>query len=174
MEETAIIQDRQSAPGRDDGGRAHRRDDGSSPAKNGLPGRGALTLQYPTSPGKATFGLVSRYKKGRTIPDGNTQFHFNTAGFRFQSTSYEWLVVAGARAQYKGVGEVNGQGGYGFMVTVIDGDVFQQPQADKFRIKIWEIGTEVIIYDNQLGADDSADPSTALGGGSVQIHDNKN
>jgi len=41
---------------------------------------------------------------------------------------------------------------------------------DKFWIKIWEIGTETIVYDNQGGADDTADLTTALGGGSIVIH----
>jgi hypothetical protein len=41
--------------------------------------------------------------------------------------------------------------------------------ADKFRIKITGDGGGV-IYDNQPGADDTATPTTALGGGSIVIH----
>lgn len=41
--------------------------------------------------------------------------------FRFHSVSYEWLVISGARAQYKGVGTVNGAGAYGFLLTATDG-----------------------------------------------------
>ncbi len=52
--------------------------------------------------GKATFGFVSKYKKGATIPTGETQFQFKVADLKFHSDSYEWLVVAGPRAQYKG------------------------------------------------------------------------
>jgi len=33
------------------------------------------------------------------VPDGQTELQFQAAGFNFHSTAYEWLVVAGARAQ---------------------------------------------------------------------------
>lgn len=41
---------------------------------------------------------------------------------------------------------------------------------DKLRIKIWGKGTGNIIYDNQMGGGDGADPSTAIAGGSIVIH----
>lgn len=41
--------------------------------------------------GKASFGFVSKYKKGQTIPDGNTQFTFTAGNLNFHSTAYEWL-----------------------------------------------------------------------------------
>jgi hypothetical protein len=50
---------------------------------------------------RASFGFVSKYQKGRTVPTGETQFQFEVAGFRFHSVSYEWLVVSSAKAQYK-------------------------------------------------------------------------
>lgn len=77
--------------------------------------------------------------------------------------------VAGARAQYKGIGTINGQGSFGFMLTAIDGQQIGGGGVDKFRIKIWNIETGVTIYDNQLGDSDDATPSTALGGGSIVI-----
>jgi hypothetical protein len=42
---------------------------------------------------------------------------------------------------------------------------------DRFRIKIWDIATGSIIYDNQPGDDDVAGVTTELGGGSIAIHD---
>ncbi|HEX6129005.1 MAG TPA: ELWxxDGT repeat protein, partial [Candidatus Limnocylindria bacterium] len=117
--------------------------------------------------GRATFGFVSRYKKGADLPDGQTEFVFQ-AGLRFHSDSYEWLVVAGKdRAQFKGIGAVNGVDGYEFMLTAYDSG---GTGPDGFRIKIWnEIG---VVYDNRSGADDSlavAD-TQAIGGGSIVIH----
>jgi hypothetical protein len=50
--------------------------------------------------GKANFGFVAKYKKGATVPDGNTQFQFKAGDLNFHSNSYEWLVVAGNKAQY--------------------------------------------------------------------------
>jgi uncharacterized delta-60 repeat protein len=123
----------------------------------------------PSLTGKANFGFVSKYQNGASVPTGNTEFHFKAGDLKFKSTSYEWMVIAGARAQYKGVGTVNGAGSYRFMLTAIDG---QQPGgggADKFRIRIWSDGGG-LVYDNQLSAPDSDDPTTVLGGGSIVIH----
>jgi hypothetical protein len=41
---------------------------------------------------------------------------------------------------------------------------------DRFRIKIIDNATNQVVYDNQMGAADNADPTTALGGGSIVIH----
>lgn len=104
------------------------------------------------------------------MPTGDTQFQFRVANLNFKSTSYDWLVISGARAQYKGVGTINGVGGYGFILTATDGDAAGGGGVDRFRIKIWSAaGT---IYDNQLGGGDNDDPTTALGGGSIVIHHN--
>lgn len=115
---------------------------------------GAYTAD-PNLSGKATFGFVSKYKKGATVPEGNTQFQFHAAGFNFSSTSYDWLVIAGTKAQFKGTGTINGQGVYNFMITAVDGS------PDTFRIKIWDSDGNV-IYDNG-----SQQP---LGGGSITVH----
>jgi len=128
-----------------------------------------LSLCTTTSAGKATFGFVSKYKKGQSTPDGDTEFQFQAAGFNFKSTSYEWLVIAGGKAQYKGSGTINGSGDYFFMLTAVDGNL--KGGSDTFRIKVWNKATLDVIYDNGLNAADSADPTTILGGGSVQIHD---
>ncbi len=124
----------------------------------------------PSLTGRATFGFVSRYRRGQSQPDGNTQFQFRGAGFSFQSTSYDWLVVAGARAQFKGKGKVNDAGEFGFMLTAIDGDRSGGGDTDRFRIKIWELDDETVVYDNQLGDGDDANPTTVIGGGSIVIH----
>lgn len=118
---------------------------------------GAYTSD-PTLGGKATFGFVSKYKKGATVPDGNTEFQFKAGNLNFSSTSYEWLVVnqAGANAQFKGTGTINGAGSYGFMLWASDG------APDTFRIKIWDVATEVVVYDNGV--------NQPIGGGSIVVH----
>jgi hypothetical protein len=108
----------------------------------------------PTLTGKASFGFVARYNRGATVPDGNTQFHFKAGDLNFRSSSYEWLVVSGTNAQFKGEGTINGEGSYQFMLTADDGS------PDTFRIHIWGDGGK--IYDNG--------PQQALSGGSVVIH----
>lgn len=123
----------------------------------------------PCLSGKANFGFVSKYQKGATIPSGHTEFQFKAGDLNFKSTSYQWLVIAGARAQYKGVGTINGLGEYGFLLTAIDGQINGGGGTDKFRIKIWEIGGD-IVYDNQMASEDNAILTTVLGGGSIVIH----
>jgi PKD repeat protein len=135
---------------------------------------GAYTLD-PTLTGKATFGFVAKYQKdkGATTPQpptGNTEFQFKAGDLNFQSTSYDWLVVAGAKAMYKGSGTINGSGDYAFQLSAIDGQVSGGGGVDKFRIRIWDKVTNVVIYDNKIGSPDNADPTTALGGGSITIH----
>src|SRR5262249_44459814 len=119
--------------------------------------------------GKATFGFVSKYQKGAKVPTGETQFQFRLADLNFHSSVYEWLVVSGALAQYKGSGTVNGSGDYGVLLTAIDGALLTGG-PDKFRMKIWDKSTSAIAYDNQYGQSDGSDASTALGGGSVVIY----
>ena len=125
----------------------------------------------PSLSGKATFGFVSRYQKGATIPSGNTEFQFHAASFDFKSTSYQWLVIAGARAQYKGEGGIAGRtGAYGFLLTAIDGAVDGGGGVDKFRIKVWDLVSGNVVYDNQIGQTDVSGAATALGGGSIVVH----
>jgi PKD repeat protein len=124
---------------------------------------GAYTAD-PSLTGKATFGFVAKYQKGANVPTGQTEFQFHVANLNFKSTSFDWLVIAGSKAQFKGTGTINGAGEYGFMLTAIDGS------PDKFRIKIWDKATGQVIYDNMLGAADDAIPSTVIEGGSMVIH----
>jgi PKD repeat protein len=130
---------------------------------------GAYTAD-PTLTGKATFGFVAKYKKGATVPDGNTEFQFQAGDLNFKSTSYEFLLVAGARAMFKGSGTINGSGDYAFLVSAIDGQTAGGGGVDRFRIKIWNKTTGEVVYDNQLGAGDDAAATMALGGGSITIH----
>jgi len=118
------------------------------------------SFRAETPTGKASFGFVARYKKGASAPSGQTEFVFQAAGLNFHSSSYDWLVVnqAGANAQFKGTGTVNGSGDYKFMLWAGDND------PDTFRIKIWteENSVETVIYDNG-----SHQP---IGGGQIVVH----
>jgi hypothetical protein len=124
----------------------------------------------PLLTGKANFGFVAKYKKGATTPDGETEFRFKAGDLNFHSTEYQWLVVAGPQAKFKGDGTVNGEGGYGFMLTARDGEVSGGGGTDRFRIKIWDKDSEQVVYDNQMGDADDADAATEIGGGSIVIH----
>ncbi len=126
--------------------------------------------------GRASFGFVSKYQKGAQVPSGSTEFQFQTAGLNFHSEDYAWLVVSGARGQYKGVGTINGLGSYQFMLTAVDGQISGGGGVDRFRIKIWHYDatkeTDVVDYDNQIDPSTigTVNEGTKIGGGSIVIH----
>ena len=135
---------------------------------------GAYTLD-PTLTGKANFGFVSKYQKGANKPSGETEFQFKAGNLNFNSTSYDWLVISGPMAQYKGLGTINGQPGYSFLLTGRDGRQSGGGGIDGFRIKITNTTSGQVVYDNMISASDdslSANVQT-LGGGSVQIQQTK-
>ena len=107
----------------------------------------------PTLTGKANFGFVSKYQKGASIPTGETEFQFKAGNLNFHSDVYEWLVVSGPLAQYKGTGSINGTAGYSFLLTATDGQVSGGGGVDRLRIKIWNTGSGGVVYDNILAPD---------------------
>lgn len=115
--------------------------------------------------GRASFGFVSKYLKGASVPSGHTEFQFRTAGLNFSSDSYEWLVVnqGGRNAQFKGSGTVNGSGRFGFMIWATDAGA---GGTDSFRISIWNRSDgDRVIYDNGT--------NQSIGGGSIIVHQPK-
>jgi hypothetical protein len=127
----------------------------------------------PLLTGKASFGFVSKYLRGTNTPSGNTEFQFKAGNLEFKSSHYDWLVVAGSKAMFKGTGSINGADGFGFMISAIDGQIQNGDGIDRFRIKIHNPGTGGVIYDNLMNAGDNADPTTELGGGNITIHKGK-
>jgi hypothetical protein len=145
----------------------------------------------PSATGKASFGVVAKYNKGPLTPAGKTDFKFESAGFRFASSSYHWLVVSGTKAHLKGVGTVNDASGYSFLVTVNDGQssseagiqsvrgkrwkgsravqVVAGGGVDTFRIKVWETSTGTVIYDSQMGDPNKTDATTPINTGSISV-----
>ena len=137
---------------------------------------GACKLDWCTNAtvGKANFGFVSKYKKGSSTPDGQTEFQFQAGNLNFHSSAYDAgsLVVSGYKAQYKGTGTINGVDGYRFILTAYDGNVSGGGGVDKFRMKIL-LGTKV-VYDNVWAAPDDVDSANpmAIAGGSINIQKN--
>lgn len=125
----------------------------------------------PVLTGVARFGFTARYRKGANVPDGHTEFRFVAGELRFESRDYEWLVVSGATARYKGSGSLDGRSGYGFLLFAYDGDRGPRSEADRFRIKIWEEATGQVVYDNQAGEDDDGLAATVLRQGRIAIHE---
>ena len=107
--------------------------------------------------GNGTFGFVSKYQKGATVPSGNAQYVFHQGNFNFASSSYQWLVVnqGGTNAQFKGAGTINGAGSYQFMIWATQGS------PNTFRIQVTDPVTGTTVYDSG---------TQALGGGSIIVH----
>lgn len=124
----------------------------------------------PQATGKAELEFDAKYPKGMAVPTGTTTFTFDTAGMTFTSTSYEWLVISGAKAQLKGSGTINGSGAFGFWLTAWDSNLAGGAKPDLFRMRIWDKGSNDVVYDSQPGAVEDADPITPLGGGSIVLH----
>jgi hypothetical protein len=125
----------------------------------------------PDATGQATFGFVSRYRKGSSRPTGNTVFQFKVADLNFHSDTYDWLVVNqdGTNAQFRGAGTINGASTphgdlYRFMIWATDGRTSEA--QDTFRIRIWvedeASGMETDVYDNGS--------RQAVAGGDITVH----
>jgi hypothetical protein len=132
--------------------------------------RGAY-VPDPSLNGRATFGFVSRYKKGTSSPVGNAEFQFKAGDLSFHSGAYDWLVVnqGSTNAQFKGSGTINGGwapngDAFKFMLWAKDLD---PDGRDSFRIRIWyEAGDgEAVVYDNGF--------EQPIGGGNIVIHESK-
>ncbi len=128
----------------------------------------APTGSYKANPGlsgKLVFGFDSKYTKA-TNPKGETLVKFNLGNFEFNALNYDYMAISGARAQFKGFGKVNGDAGYNFLLTVVDGQAQNGGGVDKFRIKIWHKTSGNVVFDTQMGASEAADPITPVGDGS--------
>ena len=121
--------------------------------------------------GKVNFGFVSKYKKGASKPTGSTEFQFKLADLNFHSVDYQWLVITGTQAKYKGTGTINGAGNYGFMLTASDRAVKGGGKGDTLRIQIWNIdASDTVVYDNGISNGEDANALTATSGVSIKIY----
>jgi hypothetical protein len=123
---------------------------------------GAL-VGNPSATGKVSYGFSMNYYKNATNPKGENQFEFKLGDFEYNALNFDYLVIQGAKAQFKGTGKITGgQSGIAFIMTVIDGDL-DGTGIDKVRMKIYNKNNGKIIYDNQPGASDAANPVTGIG-----------
>jgi len=123
----------------------------------------------PTVSGKASFGFTSKYFKGASNPRGELQFEFKQAGIEFNALNYDYLVIAGAKAQFKGTGKLTGDGAlYNFILTVIDGQLAGGGGTDKIRMKITN-KSGAVVYDSERGISDAANPTLPVGAGSSVV-----
>lgn len=128
---------------------------------------GSGTIESPPS-GVAEFEVVAKYHKGADTPTG--ALSFSVGGFALRATGYRWLVVAGPKAQVRGVGTVGGVPGYEFLLTVGDGAGTGGP--DVLRLKVWRSADGSVVYDNVPGSPDDIDTAQPqpITTGNIVVH----
>lgn len=109
-------------------------------------GPGAYALD-PALSGPAQFSLAASCEEGGRSPQGTATLVVPAADFAFETSSCDWVSLAGGAVKMAGSGTVNGAGDYGFMLTATD-----TSGGDGFRITVWDRATNTIVYDNQPAA----------------------
>ncbi|HYZ59822.1 MAG TPA: PKD domain-containing protein [Nitrososphaeraceae archaeon] len=119
--------------------------------------------------GKADFGFTAKYVNGSPVAIGNQWASLifkvgNTTYVDFNATAYESLVVTGSKAILRGTGTLNGVSGYSLLISAIEGAT-----SDFVRYQIKDSSGN-IVYDTQQGASDTADPTTVVTKGKIDVH----
>jgi hypothetical protein len=85
-------------------------------------------------------------------------------------STFDWLVISGAKAIVQGVGQIDGSGRYGFMLTALHEGTIAPKDNGTFRLKVWDIDNgNAIVYDNEPGQPDGATPITPVTQGRIKI-----
>lgn len=116
----------------------------------------------PVPGGRLGFDFSAKYQKNHPAPIGSFSMSRDSGGFSFQSSSFDWLVVSGPAVFIQGSGSLNGQPGFGYLISALDGN------PDRVRFQVWD-ATGSIVFDTQPGDGFTAAPTTALGGGTIRI-----
>ncbi len=120
----------------------------------------------PNTTGKVSFGISAKYNNSNVLT-GNAKMDFKAASLDFASTSLSSLATSNGKAYLKGSGTLNGNSGYTFLETGIDGSVAGGNDLIRFQIKD---SSGNVVYDSQPGAGDTADPTTVDATGNIRVH----
>lgn len=132
--------------------------------------------------GKAQFQFSAAYSQEGQELKGKIAFAFRQGPLDFKSTGLEMLEIDGQNAILTGEGKLNKKTGYRILIGMYDGGnqeadgaiAFRKKEKDhhgddRIRVKIWD-PFGAVVYDTQTGSEDDAYAVTALGGGSIEIH----
>jgi hypothetical protein len=120
----------------------------------------------PNTSGKVSFGVSSKYNNSNVLT-GSAKMDFKAASLDFASTSLSSLATSNGKAYLKGSGTLNGNSGYTFLATGIDGSVVGGNDLIRFQIKD---SSNNVVYDSQPGAGDTTDPTTVDATGNIRVH----
>ncbi len=120
----------------------------------------------PNTTGKVTFGISAKFNNSNVLT-GSVKMNFKAANLDLVSTSLQSLGTSNGKAYLKGNGTLNGNSGYTFLATGIDGSVAGGNDLIRFQIKD---SSNTVVYDSQPGASDTTDPTTLDATGNIRIH----
>ncbi len=119
----------------------------------------------PEKEGRFIFGFIAKYLPKYDVPQGHTVFYFRAGHLLFLSQGYDWLMVDGATAEFKGYGVVLKEGRYNFQVKMVDAhfDSHDKFVKDAISVKIWN--EKGVLYNNDI---------TPVTRGYIKVHKNSN
>ncbi len=83
---------------------------------------------------------------------------FAVGKLKFSALTSEYEVLSDSKVRFQGTGKFNGESGYSFTLTVIDGQAPGGGGVDKFRIRIWNKSTGTVVFDTQANDGNDAEP----------------
>jgi hypothetical protein len=125
------------------------------------------TFQDPNGGGVATLQGKAKYRINGKFPVGKITFALGD--MTFQSEKLDWMAIDGRKSWVRGQGQLNGQGGYEFLLSVVDDRLNRR---DFVRMKIWTVNGKwvEVVYDSQPGDPLSAIAATQLTDGNTSVN----
>ena len=123
---------------------------------------GALVAN-PQAAGKADIQFDCSLATAGATPSGSTHFRFQSGGLDFRATSYDLLVISGSSVGIGGAGTVNRAAGFRFSLSAIRG------APSRLRMRSTRQSTGAVVYDSQIGDDETAPATAVLGTGWIDI-----
>jgi PKD repeat protein len=126
----------------------------------------AGTFDDPAGAGEASIAANVKYKLKGKFPSGKVLFTLGDKSF--VSEKLDWMAISGRKAWVRGQGQLNGVGGYEFLVSVCDD---RKNVNDLVRVKVWKANgkMETVIYDSQPDAPLDALAVTEMKTGKVTL-----
>jgi hypothetical protein len=114
---------------------------------------------------KAHFSFDVGYAEGQMVPNGTARFWTQGRQLEFESSTIEMLVASTNRAQFWGIGTLNGAPAR-FRITAASGG----GAPDAIRVELWDESGTTVLFDTQPGAAQDAPVTTVIDGGNIKIH----
>lgn len=100
-----------------------------------------------------------------TTLTGQFELHGSTLVQNTTATAFEYLIVKGAVASFRGTGVQADGTPVGLFVSGLAGG-----SPDKMRIKVWNLASGAVLYDTNPGVPEASTPTTAIRNGTLTIH----